>query len=245
MERVKGHGVSLMLELDKINVRYGAIHALKDLSITAAAGEIVALIGGNGAGKSSTLNAICGIVPVTGGRIILAGEETGRLKPHEIVKRGISQVPEGRRVFGRMTVLENLELGGYTCPDRAAVREGIERAFTMFPRLAERKGQLARTLSGGEQQMLAMARALMSNPRILLLDEPSMGLAPILVEKIFEMIQEINREGCPIILVEQNAAMALSISHRGYLLETGKVVLSGNSRELEGNTGVRRAYLGE
>lgn len=234
-----------MLEVTNLSVSYGAIRALREVSFRIEQGEIVTLIGANGAGKSTTLNAISGIVPPLAGKIVFEGEPIDQLPAHVIVQRGICQVPEGRRVFGRMTVYENLELGGYCCPGRSVVKNGIERAFSLFPRLKERMGQPARTLSGGEQQMLAMARALMSNPRLLLLDEPSMGLAPLLVEKIFEIITEINADGTTVLLVEQNASMALSIAKRGYVLETGQVVLSGQAAELSANPEVRKAYLGE
>lgn len=233
-----------MLEVSALSVNYGAIRALHEVGFSVAQGEIVALIGANGAGKSTTLNAISGVVTPVAGQIRFEGNEITRLPAHQIVRGGICQVPEGRRVFGRMTVQENLELGGATC-GKAAVQQGIERAFALFPRLQERRKQLARTLSGGEQQMLAMARALMANPRLLLLDEPSMGLAPLLVEKVFEIIAEINRAGTTVLLVEQNAAMALRLAHRGYVLETGRVVLAGSSVELAANPEVRKAYLGE
>ena len=233
-----------MLEVSDLSVRYGAIRALQKVSFSIARGEIVTLIGANGAGKSTVLNAISGIVPSQAGQIRFEGEEISRVPAHLIVQRGICQVPEGRRVFGRMSVLENLELGGYTV-HRSTVRQGIERAFELFPRLKERMKQPARLLSGGEQQMLAMARAMMSNPRLLLLDEPSMGLAPLLVEKIFEIITAINAGGTTVLLVEQNAAMALSIARRGYVLETGQVALSGPSGELAADPEVRKAYLGE
>jgi len=233
-----------MLEVSALTVSYGAIRALHEVGFSVAQGEIVALIGANGAGKSTTLNAISGVVTPVAGQIRFEGNEITRLPAHRIVRCGICQVPEGRRVFGRMTVQENLELGGATC-GKAAVQQGIERAFALFPRLQERRKQLARTLSGGEQQMLAMARALMANPRLLLLDEPSMGLAPLLVEKVFEIIAAINRDGTTVLLVEQNAAMALRLAHRGYVLETGRVVLAGRSAELAANPEVRKAYLGE
>ena len=234
-----------MLIVENLYVNYGAIKALKDLSCRVEQGEIVALIGANGAGKTTTLNAISGIVPALGGKIRFLGDEITGVPPHEIVKRGISQVPEGRRVFANMTVLENLEMGAYTRSDGKAIAEEIEHVFQRFPRLFERKKQLAKTLSGGEQQMLAMGRALMSKPKLMLLDEPSMGLAPMLVEKIFEIIQEINKTGTTIMLVEQNANMALSIANRAYVLETGEVVLQGPAAELAANPEVRKAYLGE
>ncbi|MSM38571.1 MAG: ATP-binding cassette domain-containing protein [Geobacter sp.] len=234
-----------MLVVENLFVNYKAIKALKDVSCRVEQGEIVALIGANGAGKTTTLNTVSGIVPVAAGAIRFLGEEITGVAPHEIVKRGISQVPEGRRVFANMTVLENLEMGAYIRSDTKGINEGIEQVFQRFPRLFERKKQLAKTLSGGEQQMLAMGRALMSQPKLMLLDEPSMGLAPMLVEKIFEIIREINKAGTTIMLVEQNANMALSIANRAYVLETGEVVLSGDARELAANPEVRRAYLGE
>lgn len=234
-----------MLEIENLSVNYKAIKALLNISCRVDQGEIVALIGANGAGKTTTLNAISGIVPPAAGKISFEGEEITRMSPHKIVMKGISQVPEGRRVFAKMSVLENLEMGAYIRSDKKGILAEIDRIFQLFPRLAERRKQLAKTLSGGEQQMLAMGRALMSRPRLILLDEPSMGLAPMLVEKIFEIIQEINREGTTVMLVEQNAHMALSIAHRAYVLETGEVVLQGPAAELAANPEVRKAYLGE
>ena len=234
-----------MLTLDQLYVNYGAIKALKSISCRVEQGEIVALIGANGAGKTTILNAISGIVPTLSGTVSFLGEEITAIPPHEIVKRGISQVPEGRRVFANMSVLENLEMGAYIRNDKSAILEEIDQVFARFPRLFERKKQLAKTLSGGEQQMLAMGRALMSRPKLLLLDEPSMGLAPMLVAQIFAIIQEINAGGTTIMLVEQNANMALSIANRAYVLETGEVVLQGDARELAANPEVRKAYLGE
>jgi len=234
-----------MLRVENLSVNYGAIKALKKVSCEVHQGEIVALIGANGAGKTTILNSISGILPINSGKILFAGTDLTKTAPHEIVRLGICQVPEGRRVFANMSVLENLEMGGYSLSDKSAVAAGIERAFTLFPRLKERMKQHARTLSGGEQQMLAMGRALMSSPKLLLLDEPSMGLAPMLVEKIFEIVVEINRSGTTVMLVEQNAHMALSIANRAYVLETGEVVLSGNADELARDPEVRRAYLGE
>ena len=234
-----------MLTVEKLFVSYKAIKALQDVSFNVEQGEIVALIGANGAGKTTILNSVSGIVPALSGRISFKGEDITGIPPHEIVKRGISQVPEGRRVFANMTVLENLEMGAYIRNDKKAVIDEIEQVFQRFPRLFERKKQLAKTLSGGEQQMLAMGRALMSRPSLLLLDEPSMGLAPMLVQQIFDIIQEINASGTTIMLVEQNANMALSIAHRAYVLETGEVVLSGDAKELAANPEVRKAYLGE
>jgi branched-chain amino acid transport system ATP-binding protein len=234
-----------MLAVENLSVNYGAIRALHQVSCRVEQGEIVALIGANGAGKTTILNTISGIVPSISGTVSFEGQEITRMAAHLIVRKGICQVPEGRRVFARMSVQENLEMGGFILTNKADITAGIERAFTLFPRLAERRKQAARTLSGGEQQMLAMGRALMSNPRLLLLDEPSMGLAPMLVEKIFEIVVEINKTGTTIMLVEQNASMALSIAHRAYVLETGEVVLSGAAKELAENPEVRKAYLGE
>ena len=234
-----------MLRVENLTVNYGAIKALKKITCEVHQGEIVALIGANGAGKTTILNAISGILPINDGKILFTGKDITKTHPHEIVKMGICQVPEGRRVFANMSVLENLEMGGYSLSDSSAVAAGIERAFTLFPRLKERTKQMAKTLSGGEQQMLAMGRALMSSPKLLLLDEPSMGLAPMLVEKIFEIIVDINKSGTTILLVEQNANMALSIAHRAYVLETGEVVLSGDAKELAEDPEVRKAYLGE
>jgi branched-chain amino acid transport system ATP-binding protein len=234
-----------MLSVEELSVNYKAIRALKGVNCEIRQGEIVALIGANGAGKSTTLNAISGIVPAAVGRIIFEGRDITGVKPHEIVRMGICQVPEGRRLFAGMSVIENLEMGAYTRKDRKGIQETLEKVFQLFPRLAERKKQLARTLSGGEQQMLAMGRALMSTPRLLLLDEPSMGLAPMLVEKIFEIIREINNSGTTIMLVEQNAHMALAIASRAYVLETGEVVLQGGAAELAADPEVRKAYLGE
>jgi branched-chain amino acid transport system ATP-binding protein len=234
-----------MLKVENISVNYGAIKALHNVSFQINKGEIVALIGANGAGKTTILNTISNIVPSLEGKVIYLGKDVTKLAPHDIVKLGISQVPEGRRVFAKMSVLENLEMGAYTRSDKAEIASDIEKIFQRFPRLNERKKQAAKTLSGGEQQMLAMGRALMSRPKLLLLDEPSMGLAPMLVEQIFQIIQEINKSGTTILLVEQNANMALSIAHRAYVLETGEVVLQGDARDLATNPEVRKAYLGE
>ena len=214
------------------------------MSLTVEQGEIVTLIGANGAGKTTTLNSISGIVAARSGQVRLDGEDLTRVPAHEIVTRGVVQVPEGRRTFARLTVDENLQMGGFIVRDKAKVRDGIERAYTMFPRLRERRRQIAGTLSGGEQQMLAMGRALMSEPRLLLLDEPSMGLAPNLVESIFDTIREIHDEGTSILLVEQNANMALEVAARGYILQTGNVVLADSSEALRDNEEVKRAYLG-
>jgi branched-chain amino acid transport system ATP-binding protein len=233
-----------MLEIEDLHVYYGEIHALKGISLRVAQGEIVALLGNNGAGKTTTLKTVSGLLRPRTGRVLLEGRPIHQLAPHEIVAQGVAQSPEGRRVFNRLTVIDNLEMGAYLRDD-SAVREDIDRVFTLFPRLRERRVQVAGTLSGGEQQMLAMGRALMARPRILLLDEPSMGLAPILVEQIFETVADINRQGTTILLVEQNAAIALSVAHRGYVLETGSIVLTGGAAELSEHPEVQRAYLGE
>ncbi len=233
-----------LLEVNDIHTYYGAIHALKGISIHVDEGEIVTLIGANGAGKSTTLNTICGILRPHHGDILLEGEPIHVLPAHHIVMRGVSQTPEGRRVFGRLTVTENLEMGAYARKDRKGIRSDMERVFTLFPRLKERAKQVAGTLSGGEQQMLAIGRSLMANPRLLLLDEPSMGLAPILVEAIFDTVREINSQGTTILLVEQNALIALSVAQRGYVLETGEIVLKDTASALQENEMVRKAYLG-
>ena len=232
------------LELRGVHTHYGHIQALKGVDLVIGDGEIVTLIGANGAGKSTTLNTISGLMHPSAGEILLHAERIDGTPPHRIVELGISQAPEGRRVFARMTVAENLDLGAYSRSDRRAVAEDLERVLTLFPRLRERFKQRAGTLSGGEQQMLAMGRALMAHPRVLLLDEPSMGLAPLLVETIFTTIQEINRQGTTVLLVEQNALMALQIASRGYVLETGRIVLSGTAAALRDNPDVQRAYLG-
>jgi branched-chain amino acid transport system ATP-binding protein len=233
-----------LLEVNNIHSYYGAIHALKGISIHVDEGEIVTLIGANGAGKTTILNTICGVMHPREGEILLDGKPIHRLAAHEIVQLGVAQSPEGRRVFGRLSVLENLEMGAYSRNDRDGVQKDIERSFRLFPRLEERTKQLAGTLSGGEQQMLAMARSLMAKPRLLLLDEPSMGLAPILVETIFDTIKEINSEGTTVLLVEQNALMALSVASRGYVLQTGEIVLQDTAEALQQNEMVRKAYLG-
>ena len=234
-----------LLALHDLHVYYGAIHALRGVSMQVEAGKIVTLIGANGAGKSTTLNTVSGLHRPRQGTVHLEDEDLTSVPPHEIVLRGVIQVPEGRRVFGRLTVLENLEMGAFTRTDRRDIEDGLERTFALFPRLKERRTQVAGTLSGGEQQMLAIGRALMARPRLLLMDEPSMGLAPILVEQIFQAIQDINRQGTTILLVEQNAYMALNIAHLGYVLQTGNIVLSGPASELQANAEVKRAYLGE
>ncbi len=234
-----------LLEVNSIHTYYDAIHALKGISISVDAGEIVTLIGANGAGKSTTLNTICGLYHPRSGTIYLEGEPIHELPPHEIVARGVCQAPEGRQVFGRLSVTENLKMGAYIRKDQAAIRHDMERVFELFPRLKERARQTAGTLSGGEQQMLAIGRSLMASPRLLFLDEPSMGLAPILVETIFDTIREINAQGTTVLLVEQNALMALSIAKRGYVLETGEIVLADSAEALRANDMVRKAYLGE
>ena len=235
-----------MLSVTDLHVYYGAIHALKGLSLTVSKGEIVTLIGANGAGKSTTLRTISGLIAPRGGDIVFEGSSIAGNKAHEIVRRGISQVPEGRRIFADMTVMENLELGAFTRSDadKAGVASDLEMVFARFPRLKERRAQLAGTLSGGEQQMLAMGRALMSRPRLLLLDEPSMGLAPLLIKEIFSIIVDINAAGTTVLLVEQNANMALSIAHRAYVLETGRITLAGDAKDLAASEDVRKAYLG-
>jgi branched-chain amino acid transport system ATP-binding protein len=233
-----------MLEVENLQVFYGEIHALKGISIQVGEGEIVALLGNNGAGKTTTLKTISGLLRPRTGQILLEGQPIHELPPHEIVSLGVAHAPEGRRIFNRLTVVENLEMGAYLRSDEG-IGEDIERVFRLFPRLRERRTQVAGTLSGGEQQMLAIGRAIMARPRILLLDEPSMGLAPILVEQIFQTIEEINRQGTTILLVEQNAAIALSVAHRGYVLETGSVVLRGTAADLQEHPDVKRAYLGE
>jgi len=233
-----------LLKIEGVQVYYGAIHALKGISLDVAPGEIVTLIGANGAGKSTTLRTISGLLKPKGGSISFMGNDIIGQQAQKIVKMGVSQVPEGRRIFANMTVLENLELGAYLRGDKEGIRESLDRVFSKFPRLAERRNQIGGTLSGGEQQMLAMGRALMSNPKLMLLDEPSMGLAPLLVKEIFETIKEINQAGTTILLVEQNAHMALSIAHKAYVMETGKIVLRGTAAELAQSEAVRKAYLG-
>lgn len=234
-----------ILNVNDLNVYYGGIHAIKNISFNIKKGEIVSLIGANGAGKTSTLHAISGLVPIKSGEISLNGENVTNIEAHKLVSLGMAHVPEGRRIFTELTVLENLEMGAYTRNDTEQIKEDINHMFTLFPRLAERKKQLAGTMSGGEQQMLAMARALMSNPSLLLLDEPSMGLAPLLVQEIFNIIERINKEeNVTVLLVEQNANMALSIADRGYVLETGKIILEGTGKELLSNPEIKKAYLG-
>jgi branched-chain amino acid transport system ATP-binding protein len=233
-----------VLKVEAIDVAYGEIRALKGVGLEVGQGEIVTILGNNGAGKTTTLKTISGLLHPTRGAITLEDESLLDVPPHAIVSRGIAHVPEGRRIFNRLTVRENLMMGAYLRSD-SGIAADLERVFGLFPRLSERLTQVAGTLSGGEQQMLAIGRALMANPRLLLLDEPSMGLAPVLVEQIFDTITDINRQGMTILLVEQNAAMALSIAHRGYVLETGSIALAGTAAELSENADVRKAYLGD
>lgn len=232
-----------MLEVNNINVFYGSIHAVKDISFQVEKGEIISLIGANGAGKTTILQTVSGLLKSTTGSIVFNGQNLMQIPAHKIVNRGLAQVPEGRRVFLQMSVMENLELGAYTQP-KNTIENNLEIVFEHFPRLKERRTQVAGTLSGGEQQMLAMGRAMMSNPTLLMLDEPSMGLAPILVDEIFKIIEDLNKAGVTILLVEQNAQMALSVADRGYVLETGKVVLTADARDLLNDDSVRKAYLG-
>ena len=233
-----------MLEVQDIHTYYGNIHALKGISIKVEEGEIVTLIGANGAGKTTTLWTIAGLLEPRHGKVFLEGEDLADFKAHDIVYKGVAMVPEGRRVFSKLTVSENLDMGAYHRRDGAGIEEDRARVFKLFPRLEERRGQVAGTLSGGEQQMLATARALMARPRLMLLDEPSMGLAPVLVEDVFDTIEEINRDGTTILLVEQNAHMALQIANRGYVLQTGEIVLSDSADGLRQNSMVQKAYLG-
>ncbi|HNS01037.1 MAG TPA: ABC transporter ATP-binding protein [Anaerolineae bacterium] len=234
----------MLLHIDSIQTYYGSIQALKGISFTVDQGEIVTLIGANGAGKTTTLHTLSGILHPRHGSIFFEGQPIHTMPPHAVVRLGIAHSPEGRRVFGRLTVAENLDMGAFVRRDKAAIKQDLDRVYTLFPRLKERQKQLAGTLSGGEQQMLAMGRALMASPRLLLLDEPSMGLAPILVDLIFETILEINKQGVTVLLVEQNALMALSIASRAYVLETGSIILSGTGKELLNNPDVMKAYLG-
>jgi branched-chain amino acid transport system ATP-binding protein len=233
-----------VLRVDSLDVAYGEIQALRGVALQVGRGEVVTILGNNGAGKTTTLKTISGLLRPTAGSIVLEDEPLVGVPAHAIVARGVAHVPEGRRIFNRLTVRENLTMGAYLRSD-AGIAADLDRVFALFPRLAERVTQVAGTLSGGEQQMLAIGRALMANPRVLLLDEPSMGLAPVLVEQIFDKIADINRQGMTILLVEQNAAMALSIAHRGYVLETGSIALEGTAAQLSDNADVRRAYLGE
>ncbi len=233
-----------MLEINDINVYYGAIHAIKGVTLSVNEGEIVTLIGANGAGKSTTLRTISGLLKPKTGNIKFLGKDIAGMPAHKIVREGISQVPEGRRIFAEMTVMENLELGAFTRDDKSEIEQDYKMVFGRFPRLEERKLQMAGTLSGGEQQMLAMGRALMSRPKLLLLDEPSMGLAPLLIKEIFNIIVDINKTGTTVLLVEQNANMALSIANRAYVLETGRITISGDAKELASSEDIRKAYLG-
>jgi branched-chain amino acid transport system ATP-binding protein len=234
-----------LLEARKLAVAYGGVKAVKGVDLVVNEGELVCLVGANGAGKTSLLKSLCGMVPASGGAVHLRGESITHKPSHEIVRHGIALVPEGRGVFGRITVKENLEMGAYVRNDNAAVASDLDSVFARFPRLKERASQKAGTLSGGEQQMLAIGRALMSRPKLLLLDEPSMGLAPLMVQKIFETIREISQQGVTILLVEQNAKLALEVSHRGYVMESGEITLADEAKALAANPEVRRAYLGE
>ncbi len=234
-----------MLELKNVHAHYGNIHALKDISIKVNKGEIVTLIGGNGAGKSTTLKTISGTLKPSSGQILLNGEDLNKYPAHQIVTKGIIQVPEGRRIFGQLTVMENLDLGAFTSKDKQRDARTIKKIFEMFPRLAERSKQVSGTLSGGEQQMLAMGRALMANPTILLLDEPSMGLAPVLVDAVFDTIKMLHKEGTTILLVEQNARMALKTASRGYVIQTGEVILEDDAQKLLDNEMVKKSYMGD
>ena len=237
-------GTEPMLKVDAVHTYYGQIHALQGISMEVRQGEVVTLIGANGAGKTTTLKTISGLLHPRHGTVTFEGEDISRVAAHKLVEKGIGHAPEGRRIFSRLTVLENLQMGAFS-RQNANIAPDIERVFNLFPRLRERTGQLGGTLSGGEQQMLAIGRALMSEPRMLLLDEPSLGLAPILIAQVFQTIREINAQGTTVLLVEQNALQALSIAHRGYVLQTGNVVLSGTGDELRQNETVRKAYLGE
>jgi branched-chain amino acid transport system ATP-binding protein len=240
-----GRRGEMLLQLENVHTYYGAIHAIKGISLEVHEGEVVTLIGANGAGKSTTLRSINGLNHPREGKIRFRGKDITNTAPHTIVKQGISQSPEGRRLFPYMSVLENLEMGAFQRTDRAGIREDLDRVYSLFPRLAERKSQKAGTLSGGEQQMVAMGRALMASPKLLMLDEPSMGLAPIFVEKIFEIVREINDQGTTILLVEQNALMALDAADRGYVMETGTIALTDDAKALRNNEQVRKTYLGE
>jgi branched-chain amino acid transport system ATP-binding protein len=234
-----------ILELEDVHTYYGSIHAIKGVSLDVYDGEVVTLIGANGAGKSTTLRSINGLNHPREGRIRFQGRDITQESPHDVVKMGISQSPEGRRLFPRMSVMENLEMGAFQRDDKSGIKESLDRVFELFPRLQERKNQRAGTLSGGEQQMCAIGRALMAQPKLLLLDEPSMGLAPIFVERIFEIVVEINKQGTPILLVEQNALMALDVANRGYVMETGVIALADDAKALAQNEQVRKTYLGE
>jgi branched-chain amino acid transport system ATP-binding protein len=242
---MKHDNATVLLKVSDVKVGYGGIQAVKGVSLEVREGELVSLIGSNGAGKTTTMKAITGLLPLGGGHIELAGKTIDGQGPWDLVQQGLAMVPEGRGVFTRMTIVENLQMGAYIRDDNAAIDEDIERVFTTFPRLKERRDQLAGTMSGGEQQMLAMGRALMSRPKVLLLDEPSMGLSPIMVDKIFEVIQEVSAQGVTILLVEQNASRALQIADRGYVMESGLITLSGDAHEMLHDPKVREAYLGE
>jgi len=239
------NAATALLELKKLEVAYGGIHAVKGIDLHVGEGELVCLIGANGAGKTTTLRGICGLQPVKSGSIRYAGENIAGRPAFELVRKGLAMVPEGRGVFGALTIEENLAMGAYVRSDAAGIRADVERVFGLFPRLKERRRQTAGTLSGGEQQMLAMGRALMSKPRLLLLDEPSMGLAPLMVQKVFETVLAVSKEGVTILLIEQNAKLALEVSDRGYVMESGDITLSGNAKSLLDNPAVRAAYLGE
>ena len=239
------NNATVLLKVSDVKVAYGGIQAVKGVSLEVYRGELVSLIGSNGAGKTTTMKAITGLLPLGGGHIELAGQTIDGQGPWDLVQQGLAMVPEGRGVFTRMTIVENLQMGAYIRNDAAAIADDIERVFTTFPRLKERRDQLAGTMSGGEQQMLAMGRALMSRPQLLLLDEPSMGLSPIMVDKIFEVIQEVSAQGVTILLVEQNASRALQIADRGYVMESGLITLSGDAHEMLHDPKVREAYLGE
>jgi branched-chain amino acid transport system ATP-binding protein len=242
---MKHDNANVLLKVSDVKVGYGGIQAVKGVSLEVREGELVSLIGSNGAGKTTTMKAITGLLPLGGGHIQLAGRTIDGQGPWDLVQQGLAMVPEGRGVFTRMTIVENLQMGAYIRDDNAAIADDIERVFTTFPRLKERRDQLAGTMSGGEQQMLAMGRALMSRPKVLLLDEPSMGLSPIMVDKIFEVIQEVSAQGVTILLVEQNASRALQIADRGYVMESGLITLSGDAHEMLHDPKVREAYLGE
>jgi branched-chain amino acid transport system ATP-binding protein len=234
-----------LLELDKVEVAYGGIHAVKGIDLIVRQGELVCLIGANGAGKTTTLKGITGLQPVSAGKVVYDGNDVTGMPAFQLVRQGLSMVPEGRGVFGALTIEENLAMGAYSRRDRNAIKDDVQRVFGLFPRLKERHRQTAGTLSGGEQQMLAMARAIMSRPKLLLLDEPSMGLAPLMVQKVFETVLTISGEGVTILLIEQNAKLALEVSNRGYVMESGTITLSGDARDLLSNPKVREAYLGE
>jgi branched-chain amino acid transport system ATP-binding protein len=234
-----------LLELDKLEVAYGGIHAVKGIDLIVRQGELVCLIGANGAGKTTTLKGITGLQPVSAGKVVYDGNDVTGNPAFQLVRKGLSMVPEGRGVFGALTIEENLAMGAYSRRDRKEIKQDVERVFGLFPRLKERERQTAGTLSGGEQQMLAMARAIMSRPKLLLLDEPSMGLAPLMVQKVFETVLAISGEGVTILLIEQNAKLALEVSNRGYVMESGTITLSGDARDLLSNPKVREAYLGE